>query len=169
MGEAIVNKICQETNTQIANINCPGQLVISGSKDNLTQAANLAKSSGAYRTIELQVSGAFHTPLMQPAVVGMTNIVDTLTFNEPMFPIIANTTAQPLTTSEQLKAELLRQLCHNIRWQQSVEYMIDNSISTFIEIGPGRILSGLNKRINRNVKTINISDAKALEEFLSTD
>jgi len=163
LDEASLAEVCNETDTRIANINCPGQLVISGAKENLTQAADLAKTKGAHRTIPLQVSGAFHTPLMQSAVDGMCEIVATLSFHKPLIPIIANTTAQPITTAEPVKTELLRQLCNGVQWQRSVEYMVNDGVSIFIEIGPGKVLSGLIRRINKNVKTLNIGDAEAIK------
>jgi len=166
LDETSLSDICAETDTKIANINCPGQLVVSGAKENLAKAIALAKARGAYRTIPLPVSGAFHTPLMQSAVDGMGEIIATLQFHKPLIPIIANTTAQPLTTAEQVKAELLRQLCNGIQWQRSIEYMINNGVTTFIEIGPGRVLSGLVKRIDKNVKTLNIGDAEAIKNIV---
>ncbi len=166
LDEASLAEVCEETGTQIANINCPGQLVISGAKENLTKATDLAKTRGAHRTIPLPVSGAFHTPLMQSAVDGMSEIVATLSFHKPLIPIIANTTAQPLTTAEQVKTELLSQLCNSVQWQRSVEYMVNNGVSTFIEIGPGKVLSGLIKRINKDVKTLNIGDATAIRNIV---
>jgi len=165
LDEASLAEVCSETGTQMANINCPGQLVISGAKENLTQAVDLAKSRGAYRVIPLKVSGAFHTPLMQPAVDGMSQVLDGLSFHQPQVPIIANTTAQPITGAEEVKVELLRQLCNGIQWQRSIEYMIDNGVSTFIEIGPGKVLSGLTKRIDKNVTNLNLGDAKAIENI----
>ena len=165
LDEVSLAEVCDETDTQIANINCPGQLVISGAKENLTKAADLAKSRGAHRTIPLQVSGAFHTPLMQSAVDGMSEIIANLSFHRPLIPIIANTTAQPLTTAEQVKAELLSQLCSSVQWQRSVEYMVNDGVSTFIEIGPGKVLSGLIRRINKDVKTLNIGDAEAIRSI----
>ena len=166
LDEASLAEVCTKTNTRIANINCPGQLVISGAKENLSQAADLAKSRGAYRTIPLAVSGAFHTPLMQSAVDGMAEILTTLSFDNPAVPIIANTTAQPLTTAELVKEELLGQLCHCVQWQPSIEYMVNDEVSTFIEIGPGRVLTGLIKRINKSVNLINIGDAEAIKKIV---
>ena len=163
--ETLLAEVCQQTDTKIANINCPGQLVISGAKENVTKATDLAKARGAFRAISLQVSGAFHTPLMQPAVDGMSEILPTLTFQDPTVPIIANTTAQPLTTGEQLKEELLSQLCNSIQWQRSIEHMIDNGVSRFIEIGPGKVLTGLIRRINRDVETLNIGDAETINKL----
>ena len=163
--EALLAEVCRQANTRIANINCPGQLVISGARENLTQAVDLVRAKGAYRTIPLQVSAAFHTPLMQSAVDGMTEIITGISFNEPAIPIIANTTAQPLTTAESVKAELLRQLCNCVQWQRSIEYMVDEGVSTFIEIGPGKVLTGFIKRINKDVKTLNIGDAQAIRDL----
>ncbi|MDI6815408.1 MAG: ACP S-malonyltransferase [Dehalococcoidales bacterium] len=166
LDEALLAEVCGQTDTWMANINCPGQLVISGAKENLTQAIDLAKARGAYRTIPLPVSGAFHTPLMQPAVDGICEVIATLSFDDPVIPIIANTTAKPLTTAEMVKTELLRQLCNCVQWQRSIEYMVNNGVSTFIEIGPGRVLTGLIKRINKNVKTLNIGDAEAIKNII---
>ena len=127
---------------------------------------DLAKARGAYRAIPLQVSGAFHTPLMQPAVDGMAEIIATLPFAEPAVPIIGNTTAQPLVTAEAIKQELLTQLCHCIQWQRSVEYMAGDGVSTFVELGPGKVLAGLIKRIDKNVKILNIGDAEAIKNTM---
>ncbi len=165
LDEIVLAEICAQTDTRIANVNCPGQLVISGAKDNLSKAAALAEARGAYRTIPLLVSGAFHTPLMQPAVDGMSQIMANISFAEPLVPIIANTTAQEITTAQLVKDELLRQLCNGIQWQRSIEYMVDKGVSTFIEIGPGKVLSGLIKRINRSVRTLNIGDAQAIKNL----
>jgi len=165
LDENSLAEVCDESGTWLANVNCPGQLVISGAKENLPKAMELAKARGAARTIPLAVSGAFHTPLMQSAVDGMADIIAALSFNEPLVPIIANTTAQPLTTAEQIKAELLRQLCNGVQWQRSIEYMINNGVSTFIEIGPGKVLTGLVRRINKNVRTMNIGDAETIKKI----
>ena len=165
LDEQSLAEICNETGTWMAKVNCPGQMVISGAKEKLPEAMELAKDRGASRIVPLAVSGAFHTPLMQSAVDGMTEIMATLPFREPAFPIIANTTAEPLTEVEELKAELLRQLCNGVQWQRSIEYMINNGVTTFIEIGQGKVLSGLIRRINRDVKTLNIGDAEAIEKI----
>jgi len=165
--EALLVEACAETGTQMANINCPGQLVISGDREKLAKTVELLKARGVSRTIPLQVSGAFHTPLMQPAADGLADVITSLTFNKPTIPIVANTTAEPLTTAEEIKEELLRQLCNCVRWQQSVEYMISDGVSTFIEIGPGKVLTGLIKRIDRTVSTNNIGDAEAARATVS--
>jgi [acyl-carrier-protein] S-malonyltransferase len=158
-------EVCRQSGARIANINCPGQIVISGTKGNLAQAVEMVKEKGAHRAIPLQVSGAFHTPLMQPAVDGMAEIMAKLSFNDPAIPIIGNTTAKPLTTAGAVKDELLNQLCNCVQWQRSIEYMINNGVSNFIEIGPGRVLAGLIRRIDRNVNIINIGNAEAVKNL----
>jgi [acyl-carrier-protein] S-malonyltransferase len=155
---APLEEICQRSGAEIANINCPGQVVLSGSTQALSQAMELAKANGARRVVPLEVSGAFHSRLMQPAQEGMSQAIAALSFGSPLTPVIANTTAQPLTTAEEIKAELVRQLCHCVRWQQSVEYMINAGVSTFVEIGPGQVLSGLIKRIHKGAETVHIGD-----------
>jgi [acyl-carrier-protein] S-malonyltransferase len=165
--ESILAEICRETSTVIANINCPGQLVISGAIENVSKALELAKIKGASRVVPLQVSGAFHSPLMQPAVDGMAVILSKVNFRNPFVPIIANTTAQPLTIASQFQHELLNQLTTSVQWQRSIEYMLGQGVKSFIEIGPGKVLSGLIKRISRDVETLNIGDATAVRSLVS--
>lgn len=165
LDEAPLNELCAETGAQVANLNCLGQTVISGAEENINKAVELAKDKGAHRAIPLQVSGAFHTPLMQPAVDGMAKIIAKLDFKDPTPPIIGNTIAQPLATAAAVKEELLYQLCNCVQWQPSVEYMIAHGVSTFIEIGPGKVLAGLIKRIDRDVKILNIGDVESVRNF----
>lgn len=167
MDEAVLDEVCRQTGTCMANINCPGQIAISGAVENLTRAMETARAKGASRVIPLQVSGAFHSPLMQPAVVGMTAFIDSLVFHDPGIPVIANTSAEPLTTAASVKSELLNQLCNPVQWQRSIEYMVNHGVSTFIEIGPGKVLAGLIKRINREVSIVNIGDLPAIKSFSS--
>lgn len=165
MDESAVRTLCQETGTWLANINCPGQLVISGARENVEKAVVLAPSRGASRALMLQVSGAFHTSFMQPAADGLSAVMATLSFNKPSVPVIANTSAQPLTEAAAIKNELLQQLCNSVLWQRSVEYMIDKGTTTFIEIGAGKVLTGLVKRINKTVKTLNIGEVNELQNI----
>lgn len=167
LDEALLAEVCQQTDTCIANINCPGQIVISGATENITKAMKIAKTKGASRVIPLPVSGAFHSPLMQPAVDGMTEFMGSISFREPAIPVIANTTAEPIANAQSVKSVLLNQLCHPVQWQRSIEYMINNGVSTFIEIGPGKVLTGLIKRINKEVKTINIGDLETLNNLIN--
>ena len=165
--EAVLAEICQQTGTVIANINSPGQLVISGAAENITKAGEMAKAKGAARAIPLQVSGAFHSPSMQLAVDGMSQILAKVTFKDTSVPIIANVTALPLTSGSQIREELLKQLCNGVQWQRSVEYMIERGIGRFIEIGPGKVLAGLIKRISRDSEMVNIGDMNAVKGLAS--
>ncbi len=159
---ASLEELCQEMGVQIANINCPGQVVISGSKESLDRVLEKVKAQGGWRTIPLEVSGAFHSPLMASTFSGMADAISSLHFNNPSIPIVANSTARPLTTAEEVKTELLGQLCHCVQWQASIEYMIGEGVSTFIEIGPRKVLTGLIKRIDKGVQTVNIGDLDAI-------
>jgi len=125
----------------------------------------MAKAKGALRAIPLQVSGAFHTPLMQPAMQELSDYINQISFNDAYVPVIANTTAQEISTAVSVRQELKNQLCHSVKWQQSIEYMINRGVGTFIEIGPGNVLSGLIKRINRGVKAISISNAESIKNL----
>jgi [acyl-carrier-protein] S-malonyltransferase len=165
LDEEPLAEVCRQSGARIANINCPGQIVISGDRGKLEKAMEIVKNRGAHRAIPLQVSGAFHTELMQSAVDGMAEIMAKLRFNDPTTPIVGNTTAQPLINAQAVKEELLNQLCNCVQWQRSVEYMISEGVSTFIEIGPGRVLAGLIKRIDRDVNIINIGDVEAVENI----
>ena len=165
LDEILLNEVCESTDTWITNFNCPGQLTISGAKENLTEAMGLAKAKGAARVVPLQVSGSFHSPLMQTAMEGLAQIIAKLTFRDPKVPIIANTTAQPLTHGEQISTELTTQLLNGVQWQRSIEFMISNGVSTFAEVGPGKVLTGLIKRINRNANILNISDVLAVKNL----
>jgi [acyl-carrier-protein] S-malonyltransferase len=162
LDEAAVNLVCKQSGTWLANVNCPGQLVISGSKENIEKALVLAKAAGAARALPLQVSGAFHSPLMQTAADGLFKVLADFTLKDPVIPIIANTTAEPLTSAKAIKDELMYQLGHTVQWQKSVEYMLKEGISAFIEIGAGNVLSGLIKRIDKTVTLLNIGNVKEL-------
>jgi [acyl-carrier-protein] S-malonyltransferase len=162
LDEPVLLEVCQQTGTVIANYNCPGQLVISGAIADVARAAELAKSKGASRVMPLQVSGAFHSPLMKPAEETLSRIIAGISFRDPIIPIIGNTTAKPLTTAGEVKEELMQQLCHGVEWHRSVEYMITSGVNTFIEIGPGKVLTGLVKRINREVKTVNVGSVESV-------
>jgi [acyl-carrier-protein] S-malonyltransferase len=150
----VVENICLSVGTVVSNVNCPGQIVI-----------RLAQIKGARRVIPLKVSGAFHSNLMEPAMEGLKNAVSGLTFNKPMMPIIANVTAQPLTAVETIREELISQIIHCVKWQQSVEATISKGVTTFFEIGPGEVLTGLIKRISPGAQTFNINNVDSLTEI----
>ncbi len=160
LDEATVQSVCQATGMEIANINCPGQIAISGPSQALEAATQLAKEKGAQRVVPLPVSGAFHSRLMKPAADGMAQAVSNLQFQDAVIPIVANTTAEPMTSGNALKAELLNQLCHSVLWQKSVERMIKEGALEFVEVGPGQVLTGLIKRISRDAKAISTEARK---------
>lgn len=168
LGEEIIKEIASNTGITVANYNCPGQIVISGKEESIKEAIELATEKGASRVVQLNVSGAFHSELMQPAAEGLSQIISEMDFNDPKYPIIANTTAERLTKASQVKQELVNQLTQSVLWQKSVEYMKSNGVDTLIEIGPGRVLSGLARRIDRSIKTFNVSDKASLEKLLSS-
>jgi [acyl-carrier-protein] S-malonyltransferase len=157
-----VDEVCRETGAQIANINCAGQIVVSGTKQSVALTMDLAQSRGAVGVVPLDVSGAFHSELMQPATEGMSRAIASLEFREPEVPVVANCTARPMTTADEIGEELLRQLCNCVQWQPSVEYMVYAGVSTFIEIGPGIVLSKLIKRISRGVQVLNMGDPESI-------
>jgi [acyl-carrier-protein] S-malonyltransferase len=161
-----VEDLCFHSETEISNLNCPGQIVISGTIDAIAEANKLAKTKGA-RPIPLKVSGAFHSALMDPIIAEFREIVLSFTFQPPRIPIIANVTAQPLSDIDSVKEELLKQLRSCIQWQRSVENMVNSGVNTFYEIGPGRVLSGLIKRINPESQTFNISGIEDITQLAS--
>jgi [acyl-carrier-protein] S-malonyltransferase len=158
-----VEEVCRETGAQIANFNCSGQVVVSGTREAVALTMDLAQSRGAVGVVPLEVSGAFHSELMQPAVEGMIQAISQVDFRTPQIPIVANCTAKPVTTSDEVKEELVRQLCNCVQWQPSVEYMVEAGVSTFIEIGPGVVLSKLIKRISRGAKVLNMGDPESIQ------
>ena len=159
-------EVCAETGVEISNINAPGQLVISGAVDKLEKAAELAKSRGARRLIPLNVSGAFHSTLMDPVLAEFDGVLQRFDFKTPRVPIVSNVTALPLRNGQDFREELLSQLRRCIQWQASVEYMTRQGVTTYIEIGPGTVLSGLIKRISPDAQTINISGVEDIAALI---
>ncbi len=167
LDESLLAEVCQKTDTVMANINCPGQIVISGAADNIARAIEMATAAGAKRAIELQVSGAFHSPLMKPAVDGLIKYLEETEFKDPTIPVIANTTGEPLSTAAAVKTELRNQLTNPIQWQRTIEYIYNKRVPTFIEIGPGKVLTGLIRRINNEARTINLNDLESIKTLAS--
>jgi [acyl-carrier-protein] S-malonyltransferase len=154
---------CEGTGAQVANANSAVQIVIGGPREALDLAIERAKEAGARRALPLEVAGAFHTEVMRPAQKGMDQLCAQIDFRQPSTPIIANTTAQPLSTADEIRRELADQLCGCVYWQQSIEYMAANGVERFIEIGPGTVLSGLAKRIVPGVETVAVGTLDALD------
>lgn len=161
----IVEDICRSVGTAVSNINSPGQIVVSGPQENLAKARRLAQLKGARRVIPLKVSGAFHSPLMEPAIEGLRNAIAGFEFKEASIPVVSNVTAQPITSVPAIKEELTSQIVHCVKWQQSVETMIARGVTTFFEIGPGDVLTGLIKRISPGARTYNISNVHTITEI----
>jgi [acyl-carrier-protein] S-malonyltransferase len=165
LDEKTVRDVSFDSGTEISNINCPGQIVISGAIQALAEADKLARTRGARVLIPLKVSGAFHSALIEPVLGEFGDIVSSFTFHPPAIPIVSNVTARPLTDVDSIKEELVKQLRNCIQWQRSVEYMIDCGVSTFYEIGPGRVLSGLIRRINSELQTLNVSGIEDIAQL----
>jgi [acyl-carrier-protein] S-malonyltransferase len=165
LDEEVVRGIATGTGTEISNVNCPGQLVISGAVAALTEAGELAKARGARIVIPLKVSGAFHSALMEPVLGEFSQAVAGARFRPPLIPVISNVTAQPLTDVDSIEEELVKQLRNCIQWQRSVEYMVQSGIAAFYEVGPGSVLTGLIKRINSEVGIFNISGTEEIAQL----
>ena len=157
LDEEVVKEVSVHSGTEISNINCPGQIVISGAAQALAEASKLAKAKGARALIPLKVSGAFHSALMEPVIAEFSKIVSNVRLKPSVIPVISNVTARPLADADSIRKELVKQLRNCIQWQGSVEYMVRSGVTTFYEIGPGRVLSGLIRRINSELQTFNIS------------
>lgn len=136
---------------QVANYNCPGQIVISGETEQVKQAADKLKEAGAKRAVLLNVSGPFHSSLLTGAGEKLQNVLDDLTIDKPQIPYVANVNASYITEQEEIKPLLVKQVSNSVRWQQSVEAMVADGVDTFIEIGPGRTLAGFNKKIGKAI------------------
>jgi len=163
LDKAPLQEVCKEAGVEISNANAPGQLVISGAVDALEKAAELARERGARRLIPLNVSGAFHSTLMEPVLSEFNDYIQGFEFRKPRVPVVSNVTALPLNDAASIREELLSQLRRCIQWQASVEYMTRTGVTTYFEIGPGTVLSGLIRRISPDSHSINISGVEDIE------
>ena len=159
---AVVDPIA---NVQVANYNCPGQIVISGLKEAVEEAAEKLKEAGARRIIPLNVSGPFHSYLLEEAGKKLGEFLEQVEIHRPEIPYVANVTAQYVTEADEVKPLLIRQVSSSVRWQQSVEYMIADGVDRFVEIGPGKTLAGFVKKISRDVTVLNIEKLDDLEKL----
>ncbi len=142
----------------VANFNAPGQIVISGEQQALEKAMSLAKERGAKRVIPLAVSGAFHSPVMQPAANGLAQMIATMPIHDTSIPVIGNIDALPLSNVAAIQAELAQQIASSVQWTRTIEYLAHAGVTVFIEIGPGQALTGMVKRIIKGVTTVSISN-----------
>ena len=152
----IVERICDEVDGIVvpANYNCPGQLVISGAVDAINEACEKLKEAGAKRALVLPVGGAFHSPLMEPAREELAEAINNTTFNQPTCPVYQNVNAQAVSQPELIKENLIKQLTAPVRWTQIMQQMIADGASSVTEVGPGRVLQGLFKKVDRGLETI---------------
>ncbi len=154
----VVENICASINDIVvaANYNCPGQLVISGSMKGIELACEKLKEAGAKRALPLKVGGAFHSPLMEPARAELAEAIENTTFNKPSCPVYQNVNAKAVTDAEEIKKNLVAQLTAPVRWTQTMINMIDNGATSFTEVGPGKVLQGLVKKVDRKMETSGI-------------
>lgn len=154
-----VEEICASIEGEVvvaANYNCPGQLVISGSNKGIEIACELMKAAGAKRALPLPVGGAFHSPLMEPARIELADAINGTTFSKPTCPIYQNVNAAPSTDTEEIKKNLIAQLTAPVRWTQTVQNMITEGASLFVECGPGKVLQGLVKKVAKEAETASV-------------
>lgn len=160
--------LCQEITSQgqlveLANMNCPGQIVVSGSKEGVEQLVARVKEIGAKRAVPLEVSGPFHSSLMKPAAQKLEGQLSTINIQDAKVPVIANVTARPVTDRTQISSLLVEQVYSPVLWQDSINWLIEQGVDTFVEIGPGNVLAGLIKKIDKTVAIYNVQDLESLE------
>lgn len=170
LGDEEVESICKDASGENivvpANFNAPGQIVISGDAQGITRAVQLAKERGARKAIPLKVSGAFHSPLMKDAVANLSSALKEIEIKAPDVPVCTNYTSQILTDGEKIRESLINQLENPVLWRQSMERLVEVGTENFVEIGPGRVLKGLLKRIKKEVTVLNVEDKKTYGEVV---
>ena len=165
--ERVTSQITAEGHpVQPANMNCPGQIVISGSREGVERAMPALKEEGAKRVLPLQVSGPFHSSLMEPAAEQLRASLDRVTIRTSDVPVVANVNSEPTTEAEQLKEQLVEQLYSPVLWEDSVRRMIDEGVTHFIECGPGKVLAGLIRKIDRSVTVVPAYDEETVERAI---
>jgi [acyl-carrier-protein] S-malonyltransferase len=158
-----LHDVCVQSHVEMANLNCPGQIVISGEMEKVTKACELAKAAGAKRAVMLPVAGAYHSRLMASAQPKVAAMLDKVEMSEPIMMVIANVSARPHTEPPDIRGRLIDQVVSSVRWEDSVRYLIDQGFTRFIELGPGSALSGFVKRIDKNVRTYTVADVPTLQ------
>jgi [acyl-carrier-protein] S-malonyltransferase len=158
---AATREVCAEAGVVLANLNCPGQLVISGAAENIARACELAKAKGAKRALPLTVAGAYHSPLMAGAQPKLRDALAKIRLSSPAVPVLSNVTAQ--AHGADISVRLVEQVCASVRWEESMRALLAQGFTRFIELGPGAALSGFMKRIDKTVQMLNVADAASLE------
>ncbi|GAB6935812.1 ACP S-malonyltransferase [Calditerricola yamamurae] len=166
--QAIVDAVSAEGDVvELANLNCPGQIVISGTIAGVKKAAERAREAGARRVLELAVSGPFHSSLMRPAAERLAEVLADVPLADARVPVVANVTARPVTRAEEIRRLLVEQVAAPVLWEDSVRAMLDAGVDTFVEIGPGSVLTGLIKKIDRRARCFNVHDPASLDKALA--
>ncbi|WP_077326127.1 ACP S-malonyltransferase [Virgibacillus siamensis] len=165
--EEVLQNLPDDAAVDVANLNCPGQIVISGSKEGIEKASALLKDNGAKRVLPLNVSGPFHSRLMKPANEQFSKELNEIDFNNASIPVYANVTANPETEKEEIKDLLIQQLYSPVRFEESIRGMVEEGVDAIVEVGTGKVLSGLVRKIDRSVKTFAVQDPDSLQEFLT--
>ena len=163
LDEALMREACAEAGVVLANLNCPGQLVISGEADKIAKAVELAKTKGAKRAIALPVAGAYHSPLMASAQPKLQAELAKVKISSPVVPVISNVTAQAHGAPSEVAARLVEQVTSSVLWEKSMRTLLAQGFTRFIELGPGTALSGFMKRIDKNAQVLNVADVASLE------
>ena len=163
LDEGPTREACNEAGVSLANLNCPGQLVISGSADKINQACELAKAKGAKRAIPLTVAGAYHSPLMASALPKLRDALAQIPINRPAVPVVGNVRALPHGEPAEIHQLLVDQVTSSVRWEESIRYLLAQGFTRFIELGPGTALTGFMKRIDKTAQVLNVADAASLE------
>jgi [acyl-carrier-protein] S-malonyltransferase len=163
LDEAPTREVCAEAGVALANLNCPGQLVISGETAKIARACELAQAKGARRALPLTVAGAYHSPLMASAQPKLEAELGRITLNAPAIPVVSNVTAEPHADAETIRARLVEQVTSSVRWEASMRYLLAQGFTRFIELGPGTALSGFMKRIDKMAQMLNVADLPSLE------
>lgn len=153
---AKVKEVCAELSAEVANINCPGQIVISGSAEAISRAQVLAKEKGAKLAVILEVSGAFHSSFMQGACSKLAKELENITISSPKFPVICNVTGKLASTASEIKQNLIKQISASVLWEDSMRLVLSKGVTNFIEFGPGKVLKGLMRRIDSSAQVVNI-------------
>jgi [acyl-carrier-protein] S-malonyltransferase len=161
LDDKVVEDICAEVTASgetvvAANYNCPGQLVISGTINGVNIACEKMKAAGAKRALVLPVGGAFHSPLMEPARAELAEAINSTNFNNPVCPVYQNVNARAVSNPSEIKTNLVSQLTSPVRWTQTVQNMIADGATQFIEVGPGKVLQGLVKKINKEMEAVSL-------------
>jgi len=162
----VVSDVCCQTHCEVANLNCPGQVVISGTKAALEAAAALATERGARRVIPLDVSGAFHCSLMDEASLKLKQEIEKVSFRKPQYPLISNVDAKEQVDPGIIKDNLVKQVNSTTRWEASMRYLLQKGVSGFYEIGPGTVLKGLFKKIDPEVKVVNVGKWEEMQQVV---